>query len=448
MQNKIIELLQNKKIAILGFGLEGKSTYNFIRKHSPNKELTIIDQKDISNSINDSNVSIISGDKYLENLDQFDLIIKTPGISLKDIDTTKIKDKIYSQLELLLEVNAKNVIGITGTKGKSTTTTLIYNVIKEQNNNTYLAGNIGIPIFDEIDKFNEDTIIVVEMSSHQLEFVRKSPHIGIILNLYQDHLDHAGSVEHYHECKLHMFDYQNKNDIAIYCSDNTNLNNIMKTKDYKQKIYKIQKEYNENYVSLKNNKVYYKNEILYIDDNKRNLLGIHNLENIMIVSLIAKILNLNLEKAKKTIDEFKGLEHRLELVGKYNNIIYYNDTIATIPEATISGIEALQNVNTLIFGGMDRGIDYTPLINYLNENNVENLICMPETGYKIGKQLENTNKNIFYAETLDEAVKIAKRETKKETICLLSPAAPSYNYFKNYIEKGNKYKELIKKEID
>lgn len=448
MQNKIIELLQNKKIAILGFGLEGKSTYNFIRKHSPNKELTIIDQKDISNSINDSNVSIISGDKYLENLDQFDLIIKTPGISLKDIDTTKIKDKIYSQLELLLEVNAKNVIGITGTKGKSTTTTLIYNVIKEQNNNTYLAGNIGIPIFDEIDKFNEDTIIVVEMSSHQLEFVRKSPHIGIILNLYQDHLDHAGSVEHYHECKLHMFDYQNKNDIAIYCSDNTNLNNIMKTKDYKQKIYKIQKEYNENYVSLKNNKVYYKNEILYIDDNKRNLLGIHNLENIMIVSLIAKILNLNLEKAKKTIDEFKGLEHRLELVGKYNNIIYYNDTIATIPEATISGIEALQNVNTLIFGGMDRGIDYTPLINYLNENNVENLICMPETGYKIGKQLENTNKNIFYAETLDEAVKIAKRETKKETICLLSPAAPSYNCFKNYIEKGNKYKELIKKEID
>ena len=448
MQNKIIELLQNKKIAILGFGLEGKSTYNFIRKHLPNKELTIIDQKDISNSINDSNVSIISGDNYLENLNQFDLIIKTPGISLKDIDTTKIKDKIYSQLELLLEVNAKNVIGITGTKGKSTTTTLIYNVIKEQNNNTYLAGNIGIPILDEIDKFNEDTIIVVEMSSHQLEFVRKSPHIGIILNLYQDHLDHAGSVEHYHECKLHMFDYQNENDIAIYCSDNSNLNNIMKTKDYKQKIYKIQKEYNENYVSLKDNKVYYKNEILYIDDNKRNLLGIHNLENIMIVSLIAKILNLNLEKAKKTIDEFKGLEHRLELVGKYNNIIYYNDTIATIPEATISGIEALQNVNTLIFGGMDRGIDYTPLINYLNENNVENLICMPETGYKIGKQLENTNKNIFYAETLDEAVKIAKRETKKETICLLSPAAPSYNYFKNYIEKGNKYKELIKKEID
>ncbi|MGN1338023.1 MAG: UDP-N-acetylmuramoyl-L-alanine--D-glutamate ligase [Candidatus Coprovivens sp.] len=448
MQNKIIELLQNKKIAILGFGLEGKSTYNFIRKHLPNKELTIIDQKDISNSINDSNVTIISGDNYLENLNQFDLIIKTPGISLKDIDTTKIKDKIYSQLELLLEVNAKNVIGITGTKGKSTTTTLIYNVIKEQNNNTYLAGNIGIPIFDEIDKFNEDTIIVVEMSSHQLEFVRKSPHIGIILNLYQDHLDHAGSVEHYHECKLHMFDYQNENDIAIYCSDNSNLNNIMKNKDYKQKIYKIQKEYNENYVSLKDNKVYYKNEILYIDDNKRNLLGIHNLENIMIVSLIAKILNLNLEKAKKTIDEFKGLEHRLELVGKYNNIIYYNDTIATIPEATISGIEALQNVNTLIFGGMDRGIDYTPLINYLNKNNVENLICMPETGYKIGKQLENTNKNIFYAETLDEAVKIAKRETKKETICLLSPAAPSYNYFKNYIEKGNKYKELIKKEID
>lgn len=445
MQNKIIELFKDKNIAILGFGLEGKSTYNFIRKHLPNQKITIIDKNDKSEDLNnDSNAITVYGEDYLNNLNQYDIIMKTPGITLKDIDITDIKDKIYSQLEILLEVDSKNVIGITGTKGKSTTSTLIYNVIKEQNENTYLAGNIGTPIFDEIDDFNEDTIIVVEMSSHQLEFVKNSPHIGIILNLYQDHLDHAGSVKHYHECKLHMFDYQKENDYALYCSDNENLNNIMNSKNYNQNILKIQKEYNENCTSLKENKAYYNNEIIYEDDNNRKLLGEHNLENIMVVCTVAKLLNLDLNKAKKTIDKFTGLEHRLELVGTFNEITYYNDTIATIPEATISGIEALKNVNTLIFGGMDRGIDYNPLINYLKSSNVENLICMPETGYKIGKELENTSKNVIYVETLEEAVIKAKEITKKSTICLLSPSAPSYNYFKNYIEKGNKYKELIK----
>ncbi len=442
MQNKIIEFFKNKKIAILGFGMEGKSTYKFIRKYLPNQELTIIDNKDKSKEITDNNTKFVYGDNYLNNLNQYDIIMKTPGITFKDIDITDIKDKIYSELELLLEYNSDNVIGITGTKGKSTTSTLIYNVLKEQYENTYLAGNIGTPIFDELDNYDENTKIVVEMSSHQLEFIKKSPHIGIILNLYQDHLDHAGSVKHYHECKMHMFDNQTENDIAIYCSDNENLNNIMKTKNYKQHIYQIQKEYDENKISLKDNKVVYNNEILYIDDNKRHLIGEHNLENIMVVCLVAKLLNLDMKKVKDTIDKFNGLEHRLELVGTYNDIIFYNDTIATIPEATISGVNALKNVNTLIFGGMDRGIDYKPLIDFLNNSNIENLICMPSTGHKIANSIHN--KNIIKVQTLEEAVDIAKKVTKKSTICLLSPAAPSYEYFKNFVEKGNKYKELVR----
>ena len=212
MYKKIIEFLKDKKIAILGFGMEGKSTYLFIRKYLSDKELTIIDKNNVmeySKELleNDRNLDIIYGDNYLNNLEIYDIIIKSPGISFKDIDTSLILDKIYSQLELLLMVNAKNVIGITGTKGKSTTSTLIYNVLKEQNKDVILAGNIGIPVLDEIENYKEDTIIVVEMSSHQLEFVAHSPHIGIILNLYEDHLDHAGSVSHYHNIKMHMFDY-------------------------------------------------------------------------------------------------------------------------------------------------------------------------------------------------------------------------------------------------
>lgn len=444
MQSKIMNFLANKKIAILGFGLEGKSTYNFIRKHDKDINLTIIDKLEIS-ILNDEKTKIIYGDDYLEHIYDFDIIIKTPGISLKDINIDNLKDKIYSQLELFLMFNAKNVIGITGTKGKSTTTMLIYNVLKSQMDNVYIGGNIGIPVFDILNEINDETIVILEVSSHQLEFLNISPHIGIILNLYEDHLDHAGTLEHYHECKMHMFDYQDKNDIAIYCSDNEFLIKEMQKKNYHQQIYKVQLDEAKDVVYYKDNKVIYNNEVLYFDDNKRKLLGSHNMRNIMVVLLIAKLYNLDLDLAKKEIDSFEGLPNRLELVGCYDNITYYCDTIATIPEATINAISALNNVSTLIFGGMDRGINYQELTDYLINSNINTLICMPSTGYKIGKEIAlKSDKNIIYAETLELAVKKAKEVTKKGTICLLSPAAPSYEYYKNFMEKGEKFKDLVK----
>ena len=445
MKQEIINFFNNKKIAILVFGIEGQSTYNFIKNNVPNKTLTIIDKNNQRDKIpNDLETNIIYGETYLNDLDKYDIIMKTPGINLKTIDTNNIRNKIYSQLEIILKFNAKNIIGITGTKGKSTTTSLIYNILKDQLDNVFLAGNIGIPIFDEISNYDSQSILVIEMSSHQLEYVDKSPHIGIILNLYEDHLDFAGTVDYYHACKLNMFKNQDENDIAIYCSDCETLKNKVLNNHYKAKQYQVELEYNQNCVSLKGNKIYYKEECLYEDDNQRKILGQHNLENIMVAILVAKIYNLDLQKAKKSIDTFKGLENRLEYSGTYNDIIYYCDTIATIPEATISGIKALKNVNTLIIGGMDRGINYTPLIDFLNQSTIKNLICMPSTGYKIAKQITNPSINIILAETLDLAVENAKKFTEKNTICLLSPAASSYEYFKNYIEKGNKFKELIK----
>lgn len=451
MYNKIIEFLDGKNIAILGFGMEGKSTYNFIRRHLSNIHITIIDKVDIRTNNkelcgSDENLSVVYGENYLDNLEIYDVIIKTPGISLKNIDTTNLVDKIYSQLELLLMVDSKNVIGITGTKGKSTTSTLIYNVLKAQNLDVVLAGNIGIPVLDKIEDYKETTTLVVEMSSHQLEYVNYSPHIGIVLNLYEDHLDHAGSVEHYHSIKMHMFDYQNTNDISIYCKDNEALNNYVTFSNYSSNLYSFGLKNSDIY--LNGTKIMYNGEVLYEDDGKRNLLGSHNLKNIMVVIFLAKLYNLDLEKAKKTIDSFMGLEHRLECVGTYDFITYYNDTIATIPAATIEGIKALKNVNTLIFGGMDRGINYLPLIDYLYESSISNLICMPTTGYKIGNILkEKTNKNIMFAVTLEEAVELAKMVTEKNKICLLSPAAPSYEYFKNFQEKGNCYKRLVSEHV-
>lgn len=444
MIDKIIEKLKDKNIAILGFGVEGKSTYSFIRRYLKMQKITIIDKSDIRDIElvkGDDNLDFEVGDDYLSNLDKYDLIIKTPGISFKDIEYKSFENRITSQLELMLEVNKKNVIGITGTKGKSTTSSLIYNILKANNKDCYLLGNIGKPLFDQIEEYNDDTILVIEMSSHQLEFVKNSPRLGIILNLYEDHLDHAGSVEHYHECKLNMFKYMDNNDTAIYCSDNFDLKNYVLNGNYLAKFLSVSLDKNSD-VYLSCDFVMYKDKVLYNKNDKRNLIGNHNLENIMVVLLVSELLNLDLDKSVHAINNFNGLEHRLEYVGTHDEILYYNDSIATIPQATINAISSLKIVDTLIFGGMDRGIDYTYFIDYLNNCSVRNLICMPSTGYKIGKCING--KRVYFVSTLSDAVLLAKKITEKNKICLLSPAAPSYEYFKNFEEKGKVYKELVR----
>ena len=183
MIESIIEKLENKTIAILGFGREGQSTYNYIRKHDKHLKLTILDARKIDIDDQKAEYKPFNDAK---DLTDYDLIIKTPGIACINFPED-IKKRITSQMELLLEVNRKNVIGITGTKGKSTTSTLIYNIFKDQIKDTYLVGNIGVPVLDSVDEYG-DSIIIAEMSSHQLETVNLSPHIGIILNLYLDHL--------------------------------------------------------------------------------------------------------------------------------------------------------------------------------------------------------------------------------------------------------------------
>ena len=452
MLEKIIAKLKNKNIAILGFGREGKSTYTFIRKHLGDIPLTIVDKKDYSSDElvkDDNNITFVSGDTYLDNLDQYDLIMKTPGISLKDIHNEEALKKITSQIELILEVNRQNIIGITGTKGKSTTSSLTYEVIKAQNPNVFLLGNIGVPVLSEIEEIQSDSILVIEMSSHQLEFLKYSPHIGCILNLYQDHLDHAGNVDHYYNIKLNMFRNQTSKDYGLYSSDNEELNKRVHEVNPKSTLYDIrfdELDKHQNSIRIKDKKYVFINNRLIYEDGKRNIIGDHNLKNIMFVLGIANILGLDLKKAADTISKFKGLKYRMEYIGKVNDIAYYNDTIATIPEATMNAINAIGNVDTLIFGGLDRHIDYTNFTEFLRTCNVSNLICMPTTGTNIGNVLkEKTTKNILFANTLEEAYNLSQKYTKKGNSCLLSPAAASYEFFKNFEEKGAAFEEIVNK---
>ena len=431
MYNKILEHLKNKKIAIVGFGREGKSTYKFIRKYLNNQELEILDGNEKLLELNeelksDKNLKIITGKNYLDNLEKYDLIIKSPGV--------KFKDKITSQLGLTLDFYKQNVIGITGTKGKSTTTSLIFKVLKDQGYDAYLLGNIGIPIFDYIEKFNENSKLVIEMAALQLEYVKTSPHIGIILNLFEEHLDFFKSKEHYFLAKLNMFKYQDNSDYGLYTSSNKTLDKYVQNGNYITNLIDINKEF-----KIENNYVIYDNKKIYDSNSERLLLGKHNLTNIMFVLRLSELLKLDLQKTINTINQFKPLEHRMEYVATINGVKYYNDAIATIPEATINCVEALKDVDTIIFGGMDRGIDYNDLIDFFNKSKIKNFICMPDTGYKIGKEIKS--KNVYMVETLEDAVKKAKEVTKN--ICVMSPAASSYNAFKNFEEKGRIYKELI-----
>lgn len=442
MIDKIIEKLRNKNVAILGFGREGKATYNLIRSKLKEQELVIIDKNDVSNDSlleKDSNVTFVYGDDYLDNLQKYDLIIKSPGISLKDVNTNNLN--ITSEMELLLEVARERVIGVTGTKGKSTTSSLIYSVLKENGKKVIFAGNIGIPVFSMLDEADDETLFVLEMSSHQLEFLKVSPHIGVVLNLFEDHLDHAGSIEHYHNIKMNMFRYQNKDDFMIYCQDNENLRNKIEENNFLAKKYSVDMNDEKAMIYLKDSNIYFDNKVAFSENIERNLLGKHNLENIMVAYTVSKILDLDDEKTFKAIAEFKPLEYRLELVGNINNVKYYVDTLATIPSATQKSIEALGDVNTLIFGGMDRGISYEGFAEYLDSTNIEHFICMPTTGYTIGKKISSSK--TYFVETLEEACKLAKEITKENTSCLLSPAAASYEHFKNYAEKGDKFKEYI-----
>ena len=277
------------------------------------------------------------------------------------------------------------------------------------------------------------------MSSHQLEFTNNSPNISIITNLFPEHLDHYNSYNEYVEAKFNIFKFQKENDYFLYDYDN---NELKKRITYTNSIqYKV--SFNEKYADIKihNNMIAIKDKEIYDINSPRNLLGDYNLKNIMFVLGVVDILNLDINQAMKTISEFETLKHRLEFIGEINGVKYYDNSIATIPVATEEAIKALKDVDTLIIGGMDRGIDYSEFAEFLDKCDVKNIICMPDTGHKIAKMMKK-NKCII-VNTLEEAVKEASLKTEKEKSCLLSPAAASYGFFKNFEEKGDKFKELV-----
>lgn len=433
--------IKDKRILILGFGREGMSTYKFIRKCFPEKIIGIYDKNDILQS-KLSNVKLHVGELNKKLLFEYDVIFKTPGIVL-GMNDPDILCKITSQTDLFLKYYGRQTTGITGTKGKSTTSSLLYHVLNCAGRDVCLVGNIGIPAFDQLEKINEETMIVYELSSHQLEYVKHSPHVGIILNLFEEHLDHYGTFERYKYAKENIYRYQSKEDILIY-----NPEFLQPDKKSNSRAITISNNMHAE-VFIRRNEIIYKDQIISLPEDEIPLKGVHNAYNIGAVYIMSKILGVPEKFFFEGIKTFQPLPHRMEFVCELGGVKYYNDSISTICEATVQAINSLKNVGTVILGGMDRGISYEPLVNFLNESHVQVIILMPDTGIRIRQLIEDKNSDLFNskkiitATNLEEAVKYAKDMTEQGKICLFSPAAASYGFFKNFEERGNRFKELV-----
>lgn len=404
-----LEELKDKKILILGYGIEGKATETFLRHHFPDTEIGVADQKD--------------GPGYLERQKDYDVGIKSPGIR-RELVTIP-----YTTATNIFFANAKGkTIGVTGSKGKSTTASLIYAILKEAGLKVHLVGNIGQSMLTEFLETNrEDDIWVCELSSFQLSDIEYSPHISVILNLFPEHMDYHGGINSYYDAKKRILIRAGNTDYFVYNSAVHELHELANVTDAKAVPFV---------------------ESLPFDKKNIHLLGRHNVDNIRAAVTVAQILHINERNIENAIRHFKPLTHRLQLVGTFKGITFYDDAIATIPQATIAAIETLQNIGTIMLGGSDRGYDFSDLVDTIMYRKISNIVLFPDTGEKIVDVLKSKTKKlprILQTKSMEDAIKFVYEHTPEGSICLLSCASPSFSLWKNFEEKGDLFAHFVKK---
>ena len=418
--------LLHRRILIAGYGREGKSSHRLLTQLLPNADITV--------AHNDEEIYAA-----LAKEPRYDLIVKSPGIPMMKLEGRCDLSTVTSQTDLFLQRYGAQTVAVTGTKGKSTTTTLIHHILASSRNTpVLLAGNMGIPLFDIIDQITPDTLIVAEFSCHQLENIHRAPHIAVLLNLYQEHLDHYHDLRGYQMAKMQIMLRQQRGDHAIYCTDSPDLAALVD--ELRPSIPSQLHPY-----SLSAAK-----PLIEVESGTLNsqLPGDHNRSNCYAAWLATSLLGVTPAQFADALATFQGLPHRLERVGTYRGITFYNDSISTIPEATIAAIEALKEVDTLILGGFDRGIDYGPLVRYLDGHpaSVPNLVFVGEAGRRIHGLLQQTGmhgRNTLVEDDYPTLVRWCFEHTAPGRICLLSPAAASYDAFTNFEHRGNTFKELV-----
>lgn len=393
-----------RSVLILGFGKEGEISKKYIRKRYPDLKIGIADMK--------------QGKNYLQKQANYDLAVKTPGIQkvLIKIPYVTATNIFFSEVNK----SGNKIIGVTGSKGKSTTASLIYSIIKEAGQETVLAGNIGSPMLELLLKpIKKGTVFVLELSSYQLDDIEFSPDIAVVTNLFPEHMDYHSGVKNYYGAKKNIINFQDKNEIFVYNPKNKRLSVWAK-------------EARGRAISFLDKK--------FLSGIKFPLIGEHNKENILASAAVAREFGVSDEVIKRAVEKFKPLAHRIEFVGEFKGIKFYDDAISTTPESTIAAIEALKMVDTIFLGGDDRGYNFSQLEKTIKKYKIKNVVLFP----KSGKRIKLKGLNVIKTKSMEKAVKFAYKHTAKGKICLLSCASPSYSLWKNFEEKGDQFKKFVK----
>lgn len=439
--------LNGKNVCVLGYGKEGKAMVAALQEYSPGAEITVAD-KNAELQIADCKVQL--GEKYLADLDRFDVIIKSPGIPPSIFASCNLQSAILTNsTEIFLEeaaVRGATVIGVTGSKGKSTTSTLIHEILKAAEKRSFLVGNIGEPAIAHVKDMSphtargepQRTIFVLEMSSYQLMDCRVSPPIAVITTFFPEHLDYHGSVEAYKEAKSTITRFQCEGDFVIF---------------------DVLSPVAEELACLSPGR----RIAAHADDlpiASMEPKGEHNRRNAAISFLTTRLLGVPERVSIPVIQHFRGLPHRLQSLGVRHGIEWVDDAISTTPESTIAALDALgDRVQTIILGGQDRGNDFTALGKRIATSKIRTVILFPGSGPRIRAAIEDAKASIEYAEaeTMEDAIRMANKKTNEQAlrlssgqanqqtvpIVLLSTASPSYNMFKNFEEKGDVFRKCI-----
>lgn len=427
-----IKDLNGKKVCILGFGKEGQATLKALEEHAPDCDITIADAKPVT--LKTKNYKLKTGPDYLTNLTPFDIIIKSPGIPPQP-EFLPVQNKLTNATQVFLDTIADSgalVIGVTGSKGKSTTATLIFEILKAAGKDTYLIGNIGKPALDYLDAAKQGTIFVMEMSSYQLMDLTVSPRIAVVTSFFPEHLDYHGSLEAYREAKKHIARSQKPGDAIFYSATSDGASAIA--------------------LESAGTHIPFAADECPVPIEETHLIGEHNRSNIAAAYKVALHLKIPQKIILEAVRNFHGLPHRLQSLGIHHGIEWIDDAISTTPESTIAALDALgDRVAIIILGGQDRGNDFTELGRRIAESKIENVILFPGSGSRIKEAILHANAHVQFhnAPTMSDAVEKAKQFSTFHVphstfhTCLLSTASPSYNMFKNFEEKGDTFRDCI-----
>ena len=459
---KLIEFnnyLRGKKVAVIGLGVSNTPLLEYL--HNLETKVTVFDNRTIETidkhalgRVYEYDMKTALGENSLSELVGFDIIFRSPSCmpTKPEIQAELARGAILtSEIEMTMELCPGKVIAVTGSDGKTTTTSLIYEILKQQGYSCYLGGNIGIPLFTKIPEMTPEDIVVLELSSFQLMNMKISPDIAVITNITPNHLDIHGSYDEYIEAKENIFQYQNENGIVVLNYDNDITKNMQEKIKGKTILFSSKEKLENGYIADNEIIKFCENGLRrHIIDTKNILLkGNHNHENIC-AALAATSTLADIDNQIKAIANFKGVEHRLEFVRELDGVKWYNDSIGSSPTRTIAGLKSFEESIVLIAGGYDKHLEYEPLAKPIIEK-VSNLILLGQTSEKIYKaverELKSENKTlpIYKCQTLEEAVQRAKNLAKEGEVVLLSPASAAFDMFKNFAQRGEIYKELVKK---